>query len=195
MKLWPHCKIVNGSPRHPQSQGSVERANNADVEKMLGKWMSDHKTKRWSVGIHFVAHKKNNRYYDGIKNIPYVLRYGQACRVGLSCMNLPENLLQKLETEEDLNSAMAEAQVLMAVTAGPVAATAHLALHMQKQVIHSKVKMLDQIMQYHALLYTQDPKKWNTVALVSYTCLHQGLQLLAHLKTVQNLDFFSAAMT
>jgi len=39
-------------------------------------------------------------------------------------MNLPENLLQKLETEEDLNSAMAEAQVLMAVTAGPAAATA-----------------------------------------------------------------------
>ena len=39
-------------------------------------------------------------------------------------MNLPENLLQKLETEEDLNSAMAEAQFLMAVTAGPAAATA-----------------------------------------------------------------------
>jgi hypothetical protein len=43
MKLWPDCKIVNGSPRHPQSQGSVERAN-AYVEKMLGKWMTDHKT-------------------------------------------------------------------------------------------------------------------------------------------------------
>jgi transposase InsO family protein len=24
MKLWLDCKIVNGSPRHPQSQGSVE---------------------------------------------------------------------------------------------------------------------------------------------------------------------------
>ncbi len=38
-------------------------------------------------------------------------------------MNLPDNLLQKLETEKDLNSSMAEAQVLMAVTTGPVAAT------------------------------------------------------------------------
>jgi hypothetical protein len=95
---------------------------NADLEKILGKWMTDHMSKRWSVGIHFMAHQKNNRYHAGIKNIPYVLRYGQACRVRLSHMNLPDSLLQKLETEEDLNSAMAEAQVLMAVTSGPVAA-------------------------------------------------------------------------
>jgi hypothetical protein len=72
MKLWPDCKIVNGFPRHPQTQGSVERAN-VDVEKMLGKWMTDHKTQRWSVGIHFGAHQKNNMYHAGIKNIPYVL--------------------------------------------------------------------------------------------------------------------------
>jgi hypothetical protein len=45
MKLWPDCKIVNGSPRYPQSQGSVERAN-ADVKKILWKWMTNHKTKR-----------------------------------------------------------------------------------------------------------------------------------------------------
>ncbi len=50
-----------------------------------------------------MAHQKNNRYHAGIKKISYVLQYGQACRVGLSCMNLPDNLLQKLETEEDLN--------------------------------------------------------------------------------------------
>jgi hypothetical protein len=90
MKSWPDCNIVNSSPRHPQSQGSVEKAN-VDVEKMLGNWMTDHKT---SVGIHFVAHQKNNRYHSGIKNIPYILRYGQACKVGLSHMNLPGSLLQ-----------------------------------------------------------------------------------------------------
>jgi hypothetical protein len=37
-------------------------------------------------------------------------------------MNLPDNLLQNLETDEDLNNAMAEAQVLLAVTSGPIAA-------------------------------------------------------------------------
>jgi hypothetical protein len=27
LKWWPECRIVNGRPRHSQSQGSVERAN------------------------------------------------------------------------------------------------------------------------------------------------------------------------
>jgi len=32
--MWPDLTIVHGRPRHPQSQGSVERAN-ADVNEML----------------------------------------------------------------------------------------------------------------------------------------------------------------
>ena len=36
--LWPECKIVHGKPRHPQSQGSVERAN-ADIKDMTVTWM------------------------------------------------------------------------------------------------------------------------------------------------------------
>jgi hypothetical protein len=43
MKLWKDCIIVHGSPRHPQSQGSIERAN-ADVESMVLQWMDDHNT-------------------------------------------------------------------------------------------------------------------------------------------------------
>jgi hypothetical protein len=34
MRMWKDCKIVHGSPRHSQSQGSVERAN-ADIENMV----------------------------------------------------------------------------------------------------------------------------------------------------------------
>ena len=33
-------KIVHGRSRHPQSQGSVERAN-ADVKEMLATWLSE----------------------------------------------------------------------------------------------------------------------------------------------------------
>ncbi len=72
LKIWKECKIVHGSPRHPQSQGSVERAN-ADVTTMVTQWMEDEKSTRWSYGIHFIAHKKNNQYHEGIKQIPYVL--------------------------------------------------------------------------------------------------------------------------
>jgi len=33
-ELWPECIIVHGRPRHPQSQGSIERSNQ-DIENML----------------------------------------------------------------------------------------------------------------------------------------------------------------
>ncbi|GBM28671.1 KRAB-A domain-containing protein 2 [Araneus ventricosus] len=36
--MWPDCKIVHGRPRHPQSQGSVERCNQ-DIANMLRAWM------------------------------------------------------------------------------------------------------------------------------------------------------------
>ena len=45
--LWPGCKIVHGKPRHSQSQGSVERANQ-DVENILACWMKDNNTDRWA---------------------------------------------------------------------------------------------------------------------------------------------------
>ena len=34
LSMWPGLKMVNGKPRHSQSQGSVERANQ-DVEKLM----------------------------------------------------------------------------------------------------------------------------------------------------------------
>jgi hypothetical protein len=37
--LWPECKIVHGMPRHPQSQGNVERAN-TDIKDMTVSIMS-----------------------------------------------------------------------------------------------------------------------------------------------------------
>ncbi|XP_037788341.1 KRAB-A domain-containing protein 2-like isoform X1 [Penaeus monodon] len=44
-ELWPQLIMVHGKPRHPQSQGSVERAN-GDI-------------KDWSSGLRFVQHQKN----------------------------------------------------------------------------------------------------------------------------------------
>ncbi len=35
---WPDLIIINGRPRHPQSQGLVERSN-ALAQNILGKWM------------------------------------------------------------------------------------------------------------------------------------------------------------
>ena len=52
-QLWPDMKLVHGKPRHPQSQGSVERAN-GDTKDMLVAWLSDNNFKDWTTGIKFV---------------------------------------------------------------------------------------------------------------------------------------------
>ena len=54
--MWADCKIVHGRPRHPESQGSVERSN-ADVENMLRAWMVNTQSTEWSVGCYFVQVK------------------------------------------------------------------------------------------------------------------------------------------
>ena len=43
-QLWPDMKLVHGKPRHPQSQGSVERAN-GDIKDMLVAWLSDNNSR------------------------------------------------------------------------------------------------------------------------------------------------------
>ena len=42
-ELWPQLIIGHGKPRHPQSQGSVERAN-SDIKDTLVAWMIDKNT-------------------------------------------------------------------------------------------------------------------------------------------------------
>ena len=48
--IWPNLVMVHGKPRHPQSQGSVERAN-CDIKDMLVAWLGGNNTTDWSIGI------------------------------------------------------------------------------------------------------------------------------------------------
>ncbi|XP_023210347.1 KRAB-A domain-containing protein 2-like [Centruroides sculpturatus] len=96
-EFWPALKIVHGKPRHSQSQGSVERANQ-DIENMLCTWMQDNKSDRWSEGLRFVQFMKNRAYHSGIKRTPYEALFGCKPKVGLSF--LPE--LKDINTEEQL---------------------------------------------------------------------------------------------
>ena len=48
--LFPAMDFVHGRPRHSQSQGSVERANQ-DIERMLACWMHENKSSKWVLGI------------------------------------------------------------------------------------------------------------------------------------------------
>lgn len=56
--VWPYCKILHGRPRHPQSQGSVERAN-GDVKGMIKTWMDDNKSTNWSKACYEIQVRKS----------------------------------------------------------------------------------------------------------------------------------------
>lgn len=98
---WPLCKIINGRPRHPQSQGSVERANQ-DVENMLRAWLKDNNSTNWSLGCFFVQWQKNSSYHRIIKRTPYKALFGTDFPVGLYSTQLPKESAEDIMTEEDL---------------------------------------------------------------------------------------------
>jgi len=109
--MWKDLKIVHGKPRHSQSQGSVERANQ-DIENMLATWLQDNKTKKWSNGLQFVQLMKNRAYHHGTKHSPYEAMFGTPPKIGLTSSLLPANIIEKLKTEEELQVALDSIEVL-----------------------------------------------------------------------------------
>ena len=96
--------MVHGKPRHPQSQGSVERLN-CDIKDMLIAWMGDNSSTDWPVGLKFVQFMKNTSYHSTIKQTPFSALFGGNPRVGLRSTNLPTEILERLVTEDDLFAA------------------------------------------------------------------------------------------
>ena len=74
-KLWPDVMIIHGRPRHPQSQGLIERGN-GDLQLKLGKWL-DTNGESWSKGLKFVIHTINNSVSKITSKSPYEMVFGQ----------------------------------------------------------------------------------------------------------------------
>ena len=109
--LWNGLVLVNGRPRHPQSQGSVERSN-ATMKDSLTAWMRDNNCSKWSIGIKFVQWQMNTSYSEAIGMEPFKAMFGQSARQGLSSV-LPREFLEKLRggiLEEDLEEMLREQQ-------------------------------------------------------------------------------------
>ena len=56
--------MVHDKPRHPQSQGPVERAN-GDIKDMLVAWLAENDTQDLVTGIKFVQFHKNSSTIQG----------------------------------------------------------------------------------------------------------------------------------
>lgn len=77
--LFPEMVFIRGRPRHPQSQGCIERAN-AVLCDALGKWMNTNNSNHWSEGLLPVVYGINTRRSSVTKSSPYHVMFGQAPR-------------------------------------------------------------------------------------------------------------------
>ena len=78
-KIWPECKLVHGRARHSPSQGGVERLNQT-VQRRLNAWMTENKSKAWSVGCKIVQWGIATDFSRAVKSSPYELVFGQTPR-------------------------------------------------------------------------------------------------------------------
>lgn len=78
---------------------------------MLVAWMKTNSTTAWAKGLWDVQFSKNRALHHGIRRSPYEAMFGEQPRVGLSSSFLPNDLLETLETEEDLEKALNEFSV------------------------------------------------------------------------------------
>jgi hypothetical protein len=98
--FWPGLTLVNGKPRKPTSQGSVERCN-GDVENMLKKHMVDHETTKWAAALPRIMFLKNTALNRGIGMSPYEMMFGKAYKSN-NLPGIPQEFYDRLLTEDDL---------------------------------------------------------------------------------------------
>ncbi len=106
VKSWPGLLIINGRPRHPQSQGLVERGN-AVAQQMLGKWLDTNATTDWPSGLGPVMFAINTSIARTINKTPFEVVFGQKPRTDDYASKCIEVQLKNKQTndvicEEDL---------------------------------------------------------------------------------------------
>ncbi len=75
-EYYPNIHIVKGRPRHPQSQGKIERSH-ATFKNALQEWMSRTNNQNWVLGCYVVNAELNQvSQYNRGGFSPYNLYYG-----------------------------------------------------------------------------------------------------------------------
>ncbi|XP_070206542.1 KRAB-A domain-containing protein 2-like [Littorina saxatilis] len=85
VKIWEGMIIINGRPRHPQSQGCAERGN-GDVQLKLGKWMEANEDKGWTQGLLHITYATNTSVSETTGKSPYEVVFGQPPRTHCSTL-------------------------------------------------------------------------------------------------------------
>jgi len=74
-------KIVYGRPRHPQSQGLVEQANET-MENMIGAAMEQYNTKEWAKLLPKIAYNLNTSKSSTMKFMPFEIVFNKKPNFG-----------------------------------------------------------------------------------------------------------------
>ena len=70
-------QVINGRPRHPQSQGMVKKANHILKDKIAA-WRSDHQSSSWVSSLPEVIAGMNGQRSSVTGRTPYEIAFGQA---------------------------------------------------------------------------------------------------------------------
>ncbi|CAF1429135.1 unnamed protein product [Rotaria sordida] len=105
--LFPDMHFIRGRPRHPQSQGCIERANGVLCDA-LGKWMCTNNSSSWSNGLLPVVYGINTRKSDVTKTTPYEVMFGQAPRSDSDYWKLVKQ--NGIDNEDDLPTPVAQSK-------------------------------------------------------------------------------------
>ena len=69
---------------------------------MLITWVNDNNNTKWSEGLKFIQSQKNRSFHRGIGRSPYEAMFGSRQVNGLGDADLPPDVIQKLQSEKDL---------------------------------------------------------------------------------------------
>src|ERR1051325_6187702 len=84
---------------------------------MLIAWLGDNNCSDWPVGLKFVQFSKNSSFHSGNKQSPYMALFGSDPRVGLRSTALPNEILERMVSEDDLISAFSQVSGLSSSSA------------------------------------------------------------------------------
>ncbi|CAF1541205.1 unnamed protein product, partial [Didymodactylos carnosus] len=97
--------LQKGRPRHPQSQGCIERANGVLCDA-LGKWLATNNSIHWSEGLLPVVYGINTRVSCVTKKTPYEVMFGQPPRSDSEFWKLVDQ--KNIDDEDDLPTPVAD---------------------------------------------------------------------------------------
>ena len=101
------ARIIHGKPRHPETQGSVERANQ-DIKRHLTAMMFESGSNSWVCHVRQVQYKKNTAFHSTIGMSPFQALVHRKPPMGLSDLGIPAEIHENIRSEQDLDQVVQE---------------------------------------------------------------------------------------